>query len=161
MIPEEKWIWLAGKEEILAEWAARKMDLHRLWKEYTCIAQMDGVNILAVVVYTDFSFPNICMHIAGVGKKWLTRQFLYKAFWYPFEYLKCTRVTGIVSSKNREAQVFDEHIGFIKEGLLRKAGSENEDLIIYGMLKEECRFLQRKNYGKTFTTNAATTAAAA
>lgn len=93
------------------------------------------------MVYNWFAYDDVCMHVAAIGKSWLNRTFLWVAFDYPFNQLKCKRVTGMVPSKNVQAQRFDEHLGFVREGVKRRAW-KGDDLIIYGMLKEECRWLK-------------------
>jgi len=68
----------------------------------------------------------------------MTRAFLRAAFRYPFVQLGCRRVTGYVPAQNLEAQRFDEHLGFRREGLMRHA-MEDDDVIVYGLLREEAR----------------------
>jgi RimJ/RimL family protein N-acetyltransferase len=42
---------------------------------------------------------------------------------------------------NETAKKFDEHVGFIQEGVIREAFEDGEDAILYGMLRSECRYL--------------------
>jgi RimJ/RimL family protein N-acetyltransferase len=43
---------------------------------------------------------------------------------------------------NTQAQKFDEHLGFVREGVLRKACKDGTNIILYGMLRDECRFIR-------------------
>jgi RimJ/RimL family protein N-acetyltransferase len=98
----------------------------------------DG-ELLAVVVFNLYSGADIAMHIAAVpGRRWMTREFLRVAFRYPFVQLGCRRVSGFVPASNADAQRFDEHLGFRREGLMRHA-LPDDDIIVYGMLREEAR----------------------
>lgn len=82
------------------------------------------------------------MSVASDGTgRWFNRTFLRAAFAYPFIQMKYTRVSGLVRVDNYAAQRFDEHLGFKREGLLRKGDDDGTDLILYGMLKEECRWI--------------------
>lgn len=101
--------------------------------------EKDG-EIIGGVVYNLPSPTNICMHVASTEAAWMTKQFLFFAFAYPFLQLNKRRVTGLVPAKNLNAQRFDEKLGFKFEGIMRH-GDIDDDLIIYGMLKEECRFI--------------------
>lgn len=101
----------------------------------------DG-RLIAGVCYTGYTGNGILMHVAAEGKGWLNRAFLKAAFHFPFVSLGCTRVSGLVRTDNKEAQRFDEHLGFKKEGVIRRGDDDGCDLIMYGMLKEECRFLE-------------------
>jgi RimJ/RimL family protein N-acetyltransferase len=40
------------------------------------------------------------------------------------------------------ARKFDEHVGFIQEGVIRQAFEDGEDAILYGMLKSECKWIR-------------------
>jgi len=101
----------------------------------------DG-EIIAGVVYTHFTQASITAHIAAApGKRWMNKEFLRRIFAYPFVQLKCNRITGLVRVDNLDAQRFDEHLGFKREGLLRQACTDGTDMILYGMLRSECRFL--------------------
>jgi RimJ/RimL family protein N-acetyltransferase len=80
------------------------------------------------------------MHIAAEGKRWMNRQILFAAFDYPFNQLGVRRITGLVPGKNMQARGFDEHIGFRLEGVMRNA-LKDDDILVYGMLREECRWL--------------------
>lgn len=110
--------------------------------------EQDG-EVIAGVVYTMYTGSGVCMHVAAVpGARWMTRDFLYTVFAYPFLQLQCRRVTGLVRTDNEPAQRFDEHLGFVCEGVMRAADDDGCDLIVYGMLREECRWLNvRKQHG--------------
>lgn len=92
----------------------------------------------AGVVFTQYSGANVVM--ATALDKPLTRGFLRSAFFYPFCQLKVRRVTVLVDVTNHASQRLVEHLGFVREGLLREAAPK-EDVIVYGMLKRECRYL--------------------
>jgi RimJ/RimL family protein N-acetyltransferase len=54
-------------------------------------------------------------------------------------------VTGLVRVDNIEARRFDENLGFVQEGIIRRGADDGTDMILYGMLKEECRWLELAN----------------
>lgn len=96
----------------------------------------------ATVLYTDYCpRTNIRMHVAGVGH-WLSRTALDVFFGYPFHVLGVRRVTALVEKKNRTARRFDEKLGFVYEGCARHGAENGDHLILYGMLREECRWLK-------------------
>lgn len=110
----------------------------------------NGKGLIAGVAYTDFTGPNICMHVVGLGKRWLTRKYLYVCFDYPFNQCKVRRVTGFVAEGNLEARRFDEHLGFERETTLRGAHPTG-DLIVYVMWKDRCKWISRdfsRHYAK-------------
>lgn len=91
------------------------------------------------VVYVSFRRTDIETHWAGECG-WLTRGNLRSLFRYPFNQLGVRRVTGIIHRKNRTARTIAEKVGFKLEGVCRHA-FENGDAMIYGIIKEECRWL--------------------
>ena len=101
--------------------------------------------LIAGVVFEGYTGSSISIHVAALeGKLWLSKEFLFRVFAYPFLQLECNRVTGLVRVDNPKAQKLDEHLGFIREGVMRRGATDGTDYIIYGMLKEECRWLNFK-----------------
>ncbi len=135
---------LANHDEMVAKWVSEQMPIFEFGSSpYTAIGLTNSAGmLLAGVVYQNYTKGDIHMHVAArEGKRWLSKAFLGEGFRYPFEQLKCRRVTGLVPAKNLEAQRFDEHLGFTQEGRIRRILPDGDDLIIYGMLREECRWL--------------------
>ncbi len=134
-----------GQDERVCAWVSEKIRENDFIFARAIGLEQDG-ELIAGVVYENYTGKNITMHVAAVpGKRWLNREFLFRSFAYPFLQLDCNRVTGLVRADNLEAQKFDEHLGFKKEGLLRQACEGGTDLILYGMLKTECRWIGNRN----------------
>ncbi|SMG01907.1 conserved phage protein [Burkholderia singularis] len=101
----------------------------------------DG-DIVAGVLYQGHNGPNVLMHFACRGSRHLiTRAFVCAAFMYPFQVLGCNRVTGLVRADNDGAQRLGEHLGFVREGVMREGAGDGTNFVLYGMLRRECRFL--------------------
>ena len=132
-----------GQDERVTNWVAERVNEDDFGPATAIGLEKDG-GLVAGVVFNMYNGPGICMHVAGTGKEWLTRDFLYRCFAYPFIQLECNRVTGLVRVDNMLAQKFDEHLGFVREGVIRRGASDGTDFILYGMLKEECRWLEMK-----------------
>ena len=117
------------------------------YRDYTAIGlECDG-ELVAGVVYELHTGPNVLTHIASDGSRaWITPAYLGAIFRYPFVQLGCTRITGLVRGDNIDCHRFSTHLGFRKEGVMRCAESDGTDLIIFGMLKSECRFLEGKHH---------------
>ena len=69
-------------------------------------------------------------------------------FTYIFEQLGCRRCTCIVRKNNKRGRALVEATGFTLEGNLRKGFDGVRDALIYGLLKEECRFLGALDNGE-------------
>jgi L-amino acid N-acyltransferase YncA len=95
--------------------------------------------LLGAVLYINYRAGSIEMTQAGVPG-WLSRAHLRDLFDYPFNQLGCRRVTGIVHRKNKHARDINERLGFKLEGVVRH-GFNNGDAMIYGLLRNECRWI--------------------
>lgn len=104
----------------------------------------DG-EVLGVVLYDRLTDRDCMIHVASDGsRRWISREMLFWTFWVPFEWYGLARITGIVREDNDEALRFDRSLGFVQEGRVRQAFRGGYDGILFGMLKEECRFLDMK-----------------
>jgi RimJ/RimL family protein N-acetyltransferase len=105
----------------------------------------DDGELIAGVLFNHFTGYDISMHVAAErGRLWATPKVLKAIFSYPFNQLKCRRVTGFVSAINTATIKFDLKAGFVIEGRLRDATPEG-DMIILGMTRNECRWLGKEN----------------
>jgi RimJ/RimL family protein N-acetyltransferase len=97
--------------------------------------------IIAGVVYNNLRETNIEATIASSTPKWCTRSVLHAIFWYPFEQLGMSRLTAITEVTNQHAMYFLSRLGFQQEGVMRRGFRGGADAAIYGMLREECQWL--------------------
>lgn len=106
----------------------------------------DG-EIVAVTVFDGFSVCDCNIHIAtDLSRQWASRGYLAASFAFPFVQCGFSRVTGLVPSKNIPALTFDMKLGFTLEGRIRH-GMPDDDIIILGMLREECRWIPQDTKG--------------
>lgn len=133
-----------GEDARVAKWVGDIVEEIYHPEAATIGLEEDG-ELIAGVVFDHYTGPSISMHVAAIpGKRWMTKDFLWRCFAYPFLQLQCNRITGLVRVDNLAAQKFDEHLGFQREGLIRKAAKDGTDYILYGMLREECRWLEKR-----------------
>jgi RimJ/RimL family protein N-acetyltransferase len=109
--------------------------------ETTWLASLDSSGqLLGVVVYTTFTEWGCEMSVAAASPKFLNSSTLKSFFGYPFLQLQHSRVTAIVAASNQHSLDFVQRLGFKPEGLLRKWYGD-QDGHIFGMLKEECKWV--------------------
>lgn len=122
------------------EWVARQVGSVPWDHAYGMgLVDADG-EILCGVVLEDYNQVNACIHVAGIGKYWLSRTFLYAVFDYAFNQLKLKRLTGLVAQGNDAALRFDLHLGFRVECVLTDAHPDG-DIYLLVMRRSDCRFL--------------------
>ena len=133
-------------QDLLASWLCKRIKLAPTL-HFQCIANVSPENgILGVVGYDGYNGASIQMHSAGDGN-WVTRDFLFAAFDYPFNVCKVNVVIGYVSCANVQAVKFNTHLGFNTAFVLEGAHPEG-GLMIMTMRSNECKFLRRNSYGQ-------------
>jgi RimJ/RimL family protein N-acetyltransferase len=102
----------------------------------------DG-EIIAGILCDRFGIRECQMHIATKeGSHWATRDNCAIAFGYVFNYLRRERVTVETPVSNTRMVRVNDHLGFMREGVKRCVTADGGDAIIFGMLKDECRWLK-------------------
>ncbi len=114
-------------------------------KEFEALGVVKDGKLIGGVAYTGYAeLPDgthdMMMSCAG-EPGWLTKLSLRVFFSYPFIQLNCSRVTTIAAKSNRKARDLNERLGFTHEGTVRGGFGHGRDGILYGMLREECRFI--------------------
>ncbi len=112
--------------------------------------QKDG-QIVAGVIYRDYNGPNVVCDIASDGsKRWMTKQYLHTIFDYPYNQMKCDRITVCVGEGNLDSRRFCEHLGFTLEARLSKAHPTG-DLLVMRLFKRDCRWITHEKPQATGT----------
>lgn len=100
-----------------------------------------GVVYDGIRTYPDGRYHQCEMSIASVDKKWCTRHTLRELFAYPFIQLRLERAQTTCSASNEGVIMFNQRLGFVKEGVHRQAWPMGGDAISWSMLPQECRWL--------------------
>ena len=113
-----------------------------------CIGFANENGIAAVVVYHGYREKDgdIQISFATAGPKWATRGNIRAAFHYPFCQLGCRRVTCYTPKYNTASRKLLKGLGFELEGRIRFALNRHDHVLVYGMLKEECRWLKEPEH---------------
>jgi RimJ/RimL family protein N-acetyltransferase len=98
--------------------------------------------VIAGVVYNNLREASIEATIASSTPRWCSRVILHTIFWYPFCQLGMSRLTAITELENDHVRTFLSRLGFQQEGIMRRGFRSGADAAVYGMLREECRWLK-------------------
>jgi RimJ/RimL family protein N-acetyltransferase len=137
---------LAGdRERVCAFVNSMVRDGTPITEKYEALGAIDkeGKLIGGMVFYDVTRTPNggnVMVAAAGSGP-WLTRLNLRAWFGYPFIQLGCHRITCIVAKPNTKSRNTVERLGFSIEGCIRSSRDPGKDSIIYGMLRDECKWI--------------------
>jgi hypothetical protein len=133
--------FIYGEDDAIAAWAADRIENCTFRDDARAIGHEKDGNLVAAVVYDTFSTNSCFVHLASGARKWMSPEFAQVAMAYPFIQCGFPRISCIVSEANFLSIRFTRLFGWTQEGVLRKAGPTGEDLILFGMLREECRWL--------------------
>jgi hypothetical protein len=96
------------------------------------------------VVYHEFRGFDIQLSAAFDTADWCLPGTLRALWAHPFLTLGCVRATMIVGRKNRRARKLLMGMGMREEGLVRKGLDGVQDAVVYGMLRDECKWIKDK-----------------
>jgi RimJ/RimL family protein N-acetyltransferase len=126
----------------VVDWIAKRTNEYGNFGAAQGIGWLKDGEIVAGVAYAEFNGPNVVCHIASDGsRRWLTREYLWTIFDYPFNQMGADRITVCVGQKNADSNRFVKHLGFELECTLEGAHPTG-DLLVYRMFRHQCRFLQ-------------------
>lgn len=129
------------ERERFGQWALERVPYVETWGQYEAIGLERYGEPIASTVYHDYTGSNVLMSFAAIpGKRWLTREYLSAIFLYPFVTLNVRRVTGIIAARNYESLKFATRLGAKLDGIMKNA-LPDDDAVIVGILREECRFI--------------------
>lgn len=129
-----------SQDEMVA-WAEERIPHCRFREDAKAIGQEKDGELTAVVVYDTFSRGSCFVSVAASRRKWFTPEFATVTMAYPFIQCGFNRINCVISERNRLSLRLTRHFGWTEEGRLRAAGPEGEDMLLFGMLRSECRFL--------------------
>lgn len=136
-----------GADSYVGSWVGERLGFE--FKTFSAIGVDVAGELVAGVVYNNqVTDPktgkprSIEMSIASDNPRWCTRENLDAIFGYAFRQLDVERAQAIVHRKNKHTRQFLERLGFVYEGMARRAWPTGGDAAIYSMLKHECRWLK-------------------
>jgi RimJ/RimL family protein N-acetyltransferase len=131
------------RERLLA-WSAEKIGIGAFRSDAQAIGLARDDAVVAVVVFDTFSSHDCFMHVASDGGgHWLTREFLKRAFVYPFVQCGLPRVSSPIAESNTKALAFNLHLGFAREGYHPDACSTGA-VITTGLLRKNCIYIPKE-----------------
>ena len=135
--------FIYGRDKKLASWAAAQIRAGGGFpRDVRAVGVERGGELIAVALWHTLSVRNCMMSIAtNRSKRCASREFLFRSFAYPFLQLDLPRVTCILDEGNGDSVRLAQHLGFKLEGRLRRAAPEGRDDLVFGMLREECRWI--------------------
>lgn len=127
-----------GQDQAVANWVRERLaGVDNGFGQYSAIGVEDGGALIAGVVYHDYRRYSIQISMASNTPKWCSRRTLSILLGYPFNQCGVERITACTSKNNRALRSLVVRLGFKLEGTIRRGFDGVQDLLVYGLLKEE------------------------
>ena len=135
--------------EAMIGWAAEQID-GKYRDDARAIGVEEAGSLIAVGVFDTWFFvkgqPTDC-HFSLVtrpGARWQSRSFFQALAAFPFITAGCIRATSHIPENNAEAIAGAMHLGMQFEGRLRGAARDDGDILVFGLLRRDCRWVPRQ-----------------
>lgn len=113
------------------------------WGNFNALGLVRNGHLVAGVIFNGYEGANVNIHVgAEAGSKWMTREFLHATFDYPFNQLGKHRVSAFIRATNKRTIAFVKNLGFSYEGKMQDFYTDGGDMVVYGLLRRKCRFLE-------------------
>lgn len=131
----------------IGAWVAAQIGACRPWTNSGALGVEDehGELVAGVVLDAYRAKGSGSLHCAGIGKRWLTREFLFAVFDYCFNQLELKALINTVAANNPDSIRFTEHIGFKEIHRVTQGWDGEADMIIYQLHRDDCRWLGERN----------------
>jgi RimJ/RimL family protein N-acetyltransferase len=111
-------------------WVAERVGQLASWGDFYAMgAELNG-ELVSGIVYNNVGASNATCHIAVSKPTKNLSELLDHAFLYAFNQLGLRRLTVFVEATNHKSLNLTSHIGFVDEGVMRRAGDEGQDVIM-------------------------------
>lgn len=111
-------------------WVAEQVGQTTSWGGFYAMGLEVGGDLVAGFVFNNMNDANATCHIAIKRPVRGLLALFDHGFNYAFNVCGLCRLTGFVDADNKKALRLDKHIGFVEEGVMSKAGSGGQDMIV-------------------------------
>ena len=131
-----------GENERVTKWMAERIGINSFRDDAVSIGIERNGELVGGAAFDTFSDRECVIHLASDGsKRWISREFIVSVFAYAFHQCYFRRLTAFVRASNAPSLKIVQQFGFKEEGRARCAGPDGEDLVMFGLLREECRYI--------------------
>jgi RimJ/RimL family protein N-acetyltransferase len=113
-----------------------------------CLGVVRRGVLVGGIVYHNYHGFSIEVSMAFDRPDWAMPSVIRQFFSYPFIQLDVVRMTAIIGKKNKRMRRLAEGLGFKYEGTARKGFDGKQDAILYGMLKQDCKWIKPREFSR-------------
>ena len=129
---------LYGADEIVAKWVNKQCgDAAKVDVPCVAIGLVKGQSLAGGIIFYNQRCNDVQIALANAGVRPVHPRNLARAFGYVFEQLGLSRVTAEIELSNKSCIKAAEKLGFVREGVKRRAGTDGGHVAVYGLLKKD------------------------
>lgn len=138
---------VSDHQDILTTWLCDRIGLVAT-PDLRCLGRVRDGKLIAVVGFDGWNGASCQMHCAGDDPRWINRDFLSRAFSYPFDNGYQVLIV-LVPSGNKKAIKLNKHLGFSTLVEIPDAHPDGS-LLVMSMPREACRWIKKgmKHHGQ-------------
>ena len=114
---------------------------------YQSLGFADSKGLVAGVVFLNYKQHAVDINLGAINAKWASRAAFKMISHFAYEGLAVNRLHASVGKRNKRSRKLLEGVGFKLEGCLKKGFSKDEDMMIYGMVRDDCPWIGKKENG--------------
>ena len=133
-LPPDAKLWLSEKTQIdFSPWEIKAPRWFSAWAR-------DENGLIAGIFTVEFKYPwEGYVNVVVMDQRCMTRRALRAIFTAAFT--QAVRLTAEIEPHNRKALRQVQRMGFVYEGYRRMGLEGSRDVLCYGMLKDDCKYL--------------------
>lgn len=130
---------LYGADELVAEWVARKLGTKTPGdRPYVALGVTNGQDLLGgMVFFNQRGNSEIYFTVAAESPKAMKLRALGRCYAYAFNQLGVRRITAEIEMKNTRSIRLAQGVGFVREGVKRKAAPDGGHVGVFGLLLKD------------------------
>lgn len=129
------------RQDVIAKVCAVRCKCPPISEPNTSIGFIKDGSLVGGVTYSSYSGREIWAAIWVDDRSVWSRKNLKTMFSYPFEECGVVSIRTIAAVTNTASMKMTEQLGFVREGLYRKYFPNDVDAQVWGMLREECKWI--------------------
>lgn len=130
---------LYGADELVAEWMGQRFGSGKAHPPYVALGIVDDAEtkLLGGCLFFNAEKRDIQFSVVmAPGCAWKVRA-IARVYGYVFNQLGTERITAMIALKNARSIKLAEGIGFVREGVKRRAAPDGGHVGVFGLLKKD------------------------
>jgi hypothetical protein len=128
---------LFGADEHVAGWVDERCGGGKVYPPYVAIGVVSSAGLVAGVVFHSYSGSDITVTAANLRPTLRLRSALRAGMSYAFNQIHVARVSAEIELSNARMIRLAEGIGFVREGVKRRAARNGKHVGVFGLLKKD------------------------